>query len=186
MMECTVIRTIMNAHTTSIETENTMHRPHVGVRGFVVALVLGTVLLACGSDADTTEVVPQYESTEGPQVSITRARSPKPAEGSTSTAVYGILANNTDRVIRVVDASSPAAESVALERPSAADRNVLETVEAGFVIDVDGGVVMEPGNFQLTLRGVDAGAFADPIPVTLQLDTGDEFSFQAAAVDPAG
>lgn len=148
-----------------------------------VGFAIGSLLAGCASDDAATVTGNSYTATEGPEVSITLARTPRPSVDTGTTAVYGILANNTDGNIRALSATSPAAQDVVLQQPVTSEPGTLEKVPGGFLIEVEGGVVMEPGGFQLTLVDVDSTAFDQPISITLQLDTGNDFTFTADVID---
>jgi len=136
------------------------------------------LLLGCSSD-DTEESATIAAETTTDSVSITLARSPRPAAGDTTAPVYGILVNDSLSVMRVVAASSPAADSVDLLDP---DGSVLLPSD-GFVIQPDGGLVMESIGFKLMLIGIDPDTIGVEIPVTLRFESGDTFGFNADVID---
>lgn len=147
--------------------------PTSTLRNRVVAIAAATTLLfGCSSDGsestDATEV-------KAESISIELARAPIPTSGQTATPVYGILVNGSVDAMRVISATSPAADSIDLLDPT--DAVVLPA--EGFVIQPEGGLIMEPVGFKLMLNGIDAVGLGDEIPVTLRFESGETFGFSA-------
>ena len=145
------------------------------LRQGVFALAAATMLLiGCSSDeSDSTSTVAAEASVES--ISIEIPRSPIPAAGQTSTPVYGILVNGSLTDMRVISATSPAADNVDLLGP---DDSIVLPAE-GFSVLADGGLVMEPVGFKLMLNGIDPDTIGSEIPVTLRFETGESFDFSA-------
>lgn len=147
---------------------------HRWLRRAATAAVAATLLIGCGSD-DSSSSEAGIESQSNSSIAIELARSPRAADGQTTTTVYGILVNRSTSPIRVISATSPLASSIDLLNPD-------ETVQLpadGFLVPVDGGLVMEPVGYKLMLIGIDPAAIGDEIPVTLRFDSGDSFTFDA-------
>jgi len=147
---------------------------HRWLRRAAAVTVAATLLIGCGSD-DSPASDTGIESQSNDSIAIELARSPRAADGQTTTPVYGILVNKSTSPIRVISATSPLANSIDLLNPD-------ETVQLpadGFLIAVDSGVVMEPVGYKLMLTGIDPSAITDEIPVTLRFDSGDSFTFDA-------
>ncbi len=148
-------------------------------RGVFALTAATTLLIGCSSDgSDSTATVATEASVES--ISIELARSPIPASGDTTTPVYGILVNDSLDAMRVISATSPAADSVDLLGP---DDSVVLPAE-GFVVLPDGGLIMEPVGFKLMLNGIDPDALGSEIPVTLRFESGASFEF-SAVLQPA-
>jgi copper(I)-binding protein len=145
------------------------------LRHGVFALTAATTLLiGCSSDgSDSTATVAAEASVDS--ISIEIARSPIPTAGQTTTPVYGILVNDSLSEMRVISATSPAADSVDLLGP---DDSIVLPAE-GFNVLPDGGLVMEPVGFKLMLNGIDPDTIGGEIPVTLRFQSGESFAFSA-------
>ena len=143
-----------------------------------VLTATAALLLGCASD-DPEETATIEAETTTESISITLARAPRPSADETTTPVYGILVNDSLAQVRVVSASSPVAASVDLLDP---DGEVLLPSD-GLLIEPDGGLVMESIGFKLMLIGIDPENIGEQIPVTLRIDSGDTFGFNALVVD---
>jgi copper(I)-binding protein len=148
-------------------------------RGVFALTAVTMLLVGCSSDDSESTVTVAIEASAD-SISIELARSPIPAPGDTTTPVYGILVNDSLDAMRVISATSPAADSIDLLGP---DDSVVLPAE-GFVVLSDGGLIMEPVGFKLMLNGIDPDAIDPEISVTLRFESGASFEF-SAVLQPA-
>ncbi len=115
------------------------------------------------------------------QISITDPWSRQPAETQTNTAVYGVVANQTDDDVRVVSASSPATGTVELHETLMDDNGAMSMQEVpdGFVVRSGDTFTFEPGGPHIMMLGIDPASYPDPVEVTLEFETGESITFQA-------
>jgi hypothetical protein len=88
--------------------------------------------------------------------------------------------NDSLDAMRVISATSPAADSIDLLGP---DDSIVLPAE-GLVVLPDGGLILEPVGFKLMLNGIDPDAIGPEIQVTLRFESGDSFGF-SAVLQPA-
>lgn len=144
-------------------------------RSAATAVAAATLLIGCSSDDAEPVATTAIESQSNSTLAIELARSPRAAADQTMTPVYGILVNKTQSPIRVISATSPMATSIDLLNPDGSVRIPAD----GFVVEVDGGLIMEPVGYKLMLAGVERAEVGDQIPVTLRLDSDETFTFNA-------
>lgn len=158
-------------------------------RSIALAAVAALGLAACGSDDpassdSSTEVT--AEST-GSGVEIADPWSRQPAEGQTTSAVYGAVTNNTAETIRAVSATTSVTDTVELHEVLMNDEGqmTMQEKDGGFEIAAGETFVFEPGGPHIMLLGIDAATYPDTVDVTLTFDNDVAISF-TAEVRPIG
>lgn len=144
-----------------------------------IGLAAASLFAGCGSDDSTSDAT--VVVVEGVPLSIADPWSREPAEGQMMTAVYGVINNGTDRTLRIVGGSSPAADRVELHETVAADDGTMSMREReeGFVVPPRGELVLEPGGAHIMLFGIDPATYSSPVEVTVDTDIQDTFTFEA-------
>ena len=143
-----------------------------------VPVVAGLLLAACGSDDDESS---GDESSGETVLTMTDAWSREPAEGQTSTAVYGVLSNSGDTDVTVVGATSSVTDRVELHEVLEEDGMMrMQEREEGFVVPAGGEFVFEPGGPHVMMLDIDPATYPDPVDVELTFDGADALSFTAA------
>lgn len=105
------------------------------------------------------------------------------------TAVFGTLTNTGSDDVRIVSASSPAAERVELHEvatdPTAA--SVMREKAGGFVLRAGGGLELAPGGDHLMLMGIESALMpGSDVDVTVVFDDDSTLPFAAQVRDFAG
>lgn len=165
-------------------------------RTLTVAAVASLGLAACGSDdaadqpdgtasgSDETQVAPVGEG-----IAMTDAWSRQPAEGQTSSAVYGVLTNDSSETITAVSATTSVTDQVELHEVITDDDGEMsmQEKEGGYEIAAGESLVFEPGGPHIMLLDVDPATYPDSVEVTLSFDddTSIEFSAEVRALDDA-
>jgi copper(I)-binding protein len=143
---------------------------------FLLACAASLAMLAasCGS-ADIGPAEPEA------LISIIDPWSRQPAESQVNTAVYGVVSNQTEDDVRIVSASSPAAEVVELHETLMDDSGAMSMREVpdGFVVRSGDTFTLEPGGPHVMMLGVDPAAYPNPVEVTLRFDDGASITFEA-------
>ncbi len=123
---------------------------------------------ACGSDG--AEVV-----------SVTDAWSREPADGQTTSAVYGEFSNDSDSDITIIGVTSPTAGVAELHETTMNDDGQMSMSEreGGFVIPAGDSFVFEPGGPHIMILNVNAASYPDPVEVTVEFDDGSTLAFDA-------
>ncbi len=138
------------------------------------------VLAACGSDDDSG-------SSGGESVTIDDPWSREPVDGQSTSAVYGVLANDGDGVVTVVSATSPVTDTVELHEVLMNDEGQMSMQErpGGYEIPAGGSVTLEPGGFHIMMLDIDPAEYPEDVPVTLEFDDGStlDFTAEVRAVD---
>jgi periplasmic copper chaperone A len=149
---------------------------------------MALTLAACGDDEDAAPAAteaPTAGSSAGAQVSggisVDEAWSRQPAEGQAVTAVYGVVTNNTDVDVTIVDATTSVTDDVELHETLMGDDGTMKMQEkdGGFVVPAGGEFVFESGGPHIMLRGIDPATYPESVDVTLELENGDTVGFTA-------
>ena len=150
-------------------------------RSLAIAAAALIGLSACGSDAAIGE--PAIDDS----VTIIDAWSREPAAGQTTSAVYGIVTNNTGSTITAVGASTSVTGAVELHEVlmNDAGQMTMQQRDGGFAIEPGGALVFEPGGPHIMLLGIDPATYPDTVDVTLDFDEGTKLAF-TAEVRPIG
>lgn len=140
-----------------------------------VVLVAGLGIAACGSD-DTSS-----GESGGDTVSIAEAWSREPAEGQTTSAVYGVVTNSGDEAITAIAASTPTTETAELHQVTMNDEGQMSMSEkeGGYTIEAGESFVFEPGGPHIMLLGIDPATYPDMVEMTLEFDDGTTLAFDA-------
>lgn len=154
-------------------------REHISVRRTIACGALAALsLTACGSDEEAAS----SPSTEAlPSLSIADPWSRQPADGQTSTAMYGTVSNPGSEDVTIVSASSPVTEQVELHETIVGDDGAMQMVqrEEGFVVPAGGEFIFEPGGPHVMLIGIDPATYPDTVEVTLNFDDAEPLTVTA-------
>ncbi len=149
-------------------------------------------LVACGGDTSATESTAEGVAAHSPATSIGTAlvvEAPwaKAAE-SGMTAAFGTLVNPGDADVRIVAASSPAADAAELHEVAMADGEmVMREKPDGFVVPAGGRLVLEPGAEHIMLIDLAAPLMpGDEVEIVLTLEDSTTVEFTAQAKDFSG
>ncbi|MGA9278482.1 copper chaperone PCu(A)C [Ilumatobacter sp.] len=150
------------------------------------ALVAALGLTACGSDdsasTDTTASTDATdEAAETTGVTMNDAWSRQPAEGQTTSAVYGVLTNDTEETLTAVSATSSVSDDVQLHEVIMNDDDTMTMQEkdGGFEVASGESVTFEPGGAHIMLLDIDPATYPDSVDVTLTFDNGTSIEFVA-------
>jgi hypothetical protein len=174
-----------------VNTTRTRSRPLLALLAFAS---LG--LVACGSDdAPDSTSVDSVESDGGETssasgVTVSDAWSRQPAEGQTTSAVYGVVTNDTDDAITAISATSSVSDTVELHEVlmNEDDQMTMQEKEGGYEIPAGGSLTFEPGGAHIMLLDIDAATYPDAVDVTLVFDddTSIDFTAEVRSIDEAG
>lgn len=143
----------------------------------------GLVLAACGSDdtasTDTTALAEAEASDDA--LSIADPWSRQPAEGQTTSAVYGVVTNDSDEDVTAIAASTSVTDTVELHQVMMNDEGQMSMSEkeGGYVIPAGESFTFEPGGPHIMLLGIDSATYPDTVDVTLEFDNGASIGFTA-------
>ncbi len=150
-----------------------------------LVVVGGLALAACGSDdaasTDTgADAAPAAEASSE-ALSIADPWSRQPAEGQTTTAVYGVVTNSSDDDITAIAASTSATDTVELHQVTMNDEGQMSMTEkeGGYVILAGESFAFEPGGPHIMMLGIDPATYPDTVDVTLEFDNGSTLDFAA-------
>lgn len=142
-----------------------------------LVLVAGLALAACGSD----DAGSGDAATDGATTSIADPWSRQPAEGQTTSAVYGVVTNAGEDDITVIGATTSVAETVELHQVTMNDEGQMSMSEkeGGYTIEAGASFTFEPGGPHIMLLGIDPATYPDSVDVTLEFDDGSTLDFTA-------
>lgn len=149
-------------------------------RAIVFAAVAVLGITACGSDDDSGSGDDGTEqSADG--VSMADPWSRQPAEGQTTSAVYGELTNNTDETITAVSATASVSDTVELHEVVMNEEEQMTMLEkeGGFEIQAGETFVFLPGGPHIMLLDIDAATYPETVDVTLSFDNDTSIDFTA-------
>lgn len=148
-----------------------------------VALLAVAVLgvAACGSDDDTASSDDTEQDASATGATMSDPWSRQPADGQTTSAVYGEVTNNTDETITAVAATASVSETVELHEVLMNDEGqmTMREKEGGYEIGAGETLVFEPGGPHIMLLDVDAATYPDTVEVTLSFDDDTTIEFVA-------
>ncbi|MEL6890354.1 MAG: copper chaperone PCu(A)C [Actinomycetota bacterium] len=149
-------------------------------RGLALGAAAVLALAACGSDDDADPA--------GDVVSIDDPWSREPVDGQSVSAVYGVISNDGDELVRAVAATSPVTDSVELHEVVMNDDGEMSMREkdGGYEIPAGGSISLEPGGFHIMMLEIDPAEYPDDVPVTIEFDDGSTFEFDAEVRAIAG
>lgn len=112
---------------------------------------------------------------------MTDAWSREPADGQTTSAVYGEFSNDSDSDITIIGVTSPTAGVAELHETTMNDDGQMSMSEreGGFVIPAGDSFVFEPGGPHIMILNVNAASYPDPVEVTVEFDDGSTLAFDA-------
>lgn len=157
----------------------------------VIALAAGLGLAACGSDdaastdtaapADTTAPAADDAAEPSGAVTIDDAWSREPADGQTTSAVYGVVTNGTDADITAIAATTSATDTVELHQVTMNDEGQMSMSEkeGGYTIAAGESFTFEPGGPHIMLLDIDPAAYPDTVDMILEFDDGTTLTFDA-------
>ena len=135
--------------------------------------VLG--LAACGSDDDTESAASADE------ITMSDPWSRRPADGQTTSAVYGEVTNNTGDTITAISATASVSDTVELHEVLMNDEGQMsmQEREGGYEIAAGETFVFEPGGPHIMLLDIDAATYPETVDVTLSFDNDVTIEFVA-------
>ncbi|MBO3176090.1 copper chaperone PCu(A)C [Dermatophilus congolensis] len=154
-------------------------------RGATTIAVLAAALLltACGGGGDHGSNHGAAQTTQANESSPINAHDPwVKAAASGNSALFGTLANNSDKDITITAVSSPAAGSVQMHetKKDASGAMVMSEVKGGFKIPAHGQHELKPGGDHIMLMGL-KGELKAGEQVEFTATTSDGSSFKVAA-----
>lgn len=152
------------------------------VASFAVVGAVALGLSACGSDDadDESDDTEQTEEASG-DVSIADPWSREPADGQSSSAVYGVVTNGTDETITAVSATASVSDTVELHEVVMNDEGqmTMREKDGGYEIAPGDSLTFEPGGPHIMLLDIDPATYPDAVDVTLTFDNGNAIAFRA-------
>ncbi len=132
-------------------------------RSIALAAVAVLGLAACGSDDDTASGDDTEQAASAADVTIADPWSRQPADGQTTSAVYGELTNNTDETITAISATASVSDTVELHEVLMNDEGQMsmQEKEGGYEIAAGETFVFEPGGPHIMLLDIDAATYPD-------------------------
>ena len=135
--------------------------------------VLG--LAACGSDDDTESAASAAD------ITMSDPWSRQPADGQTTSAVYGEVTNNSGDTITAISATASVSDTVELHEVLMNDEGQMsmQEREGGYEIAAGETFVFEPGGPHIMLLDIDAATYPETVDVTLSFDNDVTIEFVA-------
>ncbi len=148
-------------------------------RSIALAVVAALGLAACGSDDTSSGDDTEQSASSGIEIADPWSR--QPAEGQTTSAVYGLVTNSTDETITAISATASVSDTVELHEVLMNDEGQMsmQEKEGGFEIPAGETFVFEPGGPHIMLLDIDAATYPDTVDVTLSFDNGTTIAFTA-------
>ena len=150
-------------------------------RSIALAAVAALGLAACGSDDDTASGDDTEQAESAADVTMDDPWSRQPADGQTTSAVYGVVTNNTDATITAISATTSVSDTVELHEVLMNDEGQMsmQEKEGGFEIPAGETFVFEPGGPHIMLLDIDAATYPETVDVTLSFDNDTSIEFVA-------
>ena len=138
-------------------------------------------LAACGSDDDSSTGDDTEQAASADGISMDDPWSRQPADGQTTSAVYGSLTNDTGETVTAVSATASVSDSVELHEVIMNDEGQMsmQEKEGGYEIAAGETFVFEPGGPHIMLLDIDAATYPETVDVTLSFDNGASIDFVA-------
>jgi copper(I)-binding protein len=148
-------------------------------RSIALAAVAALGLAACGSDDDASG--DSTEQATAADITMSDPWSRQPADGQTTSAVYGEVTNNTDGTITAISATASVSETVELHEVLMNDdgQMSMQEREGGYEIAAGETFVFEPGGPHMMLLDIDAATYPETVDVTLSFDNDITIEFVA-------
>jgi len=150
---------------------------------------------ACGSDAATVTSEATSGSTldtagesSDAAMTIDDPWSRRPAEGQTTSAVYGVVTNHSSEDITVIGAMTSVTDTAELHQVTMNDEGQMSMSEkeGGYLIAAGESFTFEPGGPHIMLLGIDPATYPDMVDVTLSFDNGASLDFTAEVREIGG
>jgi len=150
-------------------------------RSITLVAVAALGLAACGSDDDSGSGDDTEQDASADGISMGDPWSRQPADGQTTSAVYGELTNDTGETITAVSATASVSDSVELHEVIMNDEGQMsmQEKEGGYEIATGETFIFEPGGPHIMLLDIDAATYPETVDVTLSFDNGASIDFVA-------
>lgn len=158
------------------------------VLSLAAVVSIGIGVAACGSDDTTstdttaaTDMTATDQTAPADGITIADPWSRKPADGQTTSAVYGVVTNGTDETITAISASTSVATTVELHEVlmGTDGKMSMQEKEGGYEIAPGDSLTFEPGGAHIMLLGIDPATYPDNVEVTLNFDDDSSITFDA-------
>jgi copper(I)-binding protein len=158
---------------------NTTTSPRIR-RSAALLIAVGLGLSACGSDDASSDTVAEAPAEAG-EITITDAWSREPADGQSTSAVYGVVTNGTDETITAIAATTNVSDTVELHEVIMNDDSTMtmQEKEGGYEIAAGESFTFEPGGPHIMVLGIDPAEYPDTVDVVLEFDNGEQLAFTA-------
>ena len=150
-------------------------------RSIALAAVAVLGLAACGSDDDAASGDDTEQAASAADITMADPWSRQPADGQTTSAVYGAVTNNTDGTITAISATASVSDTVELHEVLMNDEGQMsmQEKEGGYEIAAGEAFVFEPGGPHIMLLDIDAATYPETVDVTLSFDNDVTIEFVA-------
>ena len=150
-------------------------------RSIALAAVAVLGLAACGSDDDAASGDDTEQAASAADITMADPWSRQPADGQTTSAVYGAVTNNTDGTITAISATASVSDTVELHEVLMNDEGQMsmQEKEGGYEIAAGQTFVFEPGGPHIMLLDIDAATYPETVDVTLSFDNDVTIEFVA-------
>ncbi len=157
-------------------------------RSVAAIAAVSIALTACGSDDDTDSGDDTEQDDTEAGVTIADPWSREPADGQTTSAVYGVVTNNTDETVTAVAASIDVSDNVELHEVVMNDEGQMSMreKEGGYEIGPGETLTFEPGGPHIMVLGIDPAAYPESVDVTLSFDNDTSLDFTAEVREIGG
>ncbi len=105
----------------------------------------------------------------------------QPAQGQTTSAAYGTIANDGDTEITLIGGSVPFDATVEIHETLMDDAGTMQMQERedGFAVPAGESFTLEPGGPHIMMLGIDPAEFVGSVDITLIFDDGTELTVTA-------
>jgi copper(I)-binding protein len=147
-------------------------------RSIALAAVAALGLAACGSDDASDDSTEQATAAD---ITMSDPWSRQPADGQTTSAVYGEVTNNTDGTITAISATASVSDTVELHEVLTNDdgQMSMQEREGGYEIAAGETFVFEPGGPHIMMLDIDAATYPTPVAFPLSFDNDTTIEFVA-------
>lgn len=159
---------------------NTKTTPRIR-RSAALLLAVGLGLSACGSDdAASSDTVAEAPAEAG-AITIDDPWSREPADGQSTSAVYGTVINGTSETITAIAVTTNVSDAVELHEVIMNDDDTMTMQEkdGGYEIAAGESLTFEPGGAHIMVLDIDAAAYPETVDVELEFDSGEKLAFTA-------
>lgn len=150
-------------------------------RSAALLIAVGLGLTACGSDDASSDDSVAEAPAEAGEVTIADAWSREPADGQSTSAVYGVVTNGTGETITAIAATTDVSESVELHEVIMNDDDTMtmQEKEGGYEIAAGASLTFEPGGAHIMVLDIDPATYPENVEVELEFDNGEKLAFTA-------